>query len=216
MTNERRSLNHQEEVRRKLFRDGWDDARIRDGWTQKKLGKLIGKSQSAITAWLMGTRPLGEQQFNEIMGHIKPRQAPRGVAAAAATGVPVLDISLVKPFLEDPTRLPAERLAVWHRTGASLSHRAFAVVVQGSALANSDHPLCALDGDIVVFDNLVQPEHGHLVCVQDRNETVIRQLLIEGSRSYASPLSSRFSVTELSDQATVLGVARRIERDLTT
>ena len=201
----RRELTKQEAIRRQMLLDAWDDARIKGNWTQQKLADAMGKSQSAVQAWLLGVRPLPVERYEQIMQVLQPTKKHN-----QTRGVPLLALSQVQAYLGQGLA----RIERWWTTGAATSDSTFAVRMEGTAMTNSEHKLCVLDQDVVIIQADRQPEPRQLVLVQAGGETLIREYLREGGIEYAAPVSPRFQITELKTDDRILGVGSRIEREI--
>ena len=63
-----------------------------------------------------------------------------------------------------------------------------------------------LDGNVIVVDPALPPEHGTYVVIDYRGETTFRQFAIEGERKFLKALNDAYPPVELVEKYSVRGV----------
>jgi SOS-response transcriptional repressor LexA len=190
--------------------------------------KKLGKSQSQISH-LIGKKPIKnigdklasqiEITFNKMHGWLD-KDHDDTTASSVNPGFPSRDSNqcYYAPLLswEQVCTWPAEREFLLGTTPlipsqTPLGRHAFAIKMQGDCM-ESPYGIGFPEGCTILIDPELEPTHESYVLAKlpMHNELMFNQLLIDGERRYLKALNPRYPTTELTQQATICGVARQM------
>lgn len=206
-------------------------ARKHAGLTQKELADRVGISQTAIhklecgrsrssrrtvpIALACGVDPVwletgrGEMVLSgvakvvamEAMESIAEGEEPyiSGGRNARAPLISWSDAGL--PPEASPFKAP--QVEAWVPVTRRVSRQVFALRVGGDSME-----IEFSEGDIIVVDPVVPPEHKRFVIARIAGDSVatFKQLIVDGGRKYLKPLNSRYPITELDNNSVICGV----------
>lgn len=91
---------------------------------------------------------------------------------------------------------------------AAVSESAFALKVRGDSMVGPSGGRSYPDGCIIVVDpgRTARPGDRIIVKLSNADEAVFKQLEFDGAKRYLKPLNPRYPITEMPDDATIIGV----------
>lgn len=170
--------------------------RILSGATRSPRGNSLSplaKYFSVSISQLIGDEPLPKDR---IPGTVNPH-------ARGWTSIPILNWEIATHWPRNKLDLKKQNWSDWTTTDHDVSPNAFALKIQGDAMAPRfpDHT-------ILIVEAQREPAHRDFVIVHGKNQTtpVFRQLIIEGQDKYLRPLNAEFKTLEMDKDHRILGV----------
>lgn len=155
-------------------------ARVKGGFTQDRLGELLGVTKANISAWENGRHdPSVEQmeKISELTG--EPLPFNRGNVSPAGIGsrqIPVLDRLQAGEWKSVRERGTDAEPSEFILTDLALGPDAFAMRIQGQSMLPAFE-----ENDIVVLDPAVAPRPGDFVCASNGSgEALFKKYRVRG------------------------------------
>jgi SOS-response transcriptional repressor LexA len=121
------------------------------------------------------------------------------------TKVPVISLMAAGQWNES-TQSPQS--SEWRITTANVSHRAFAVKVEGDSMTNPYGTPSIPHGSIVIIDPDREAINGKIVVAKlpDSDEAVLKKLVVDGPNQYLKPLNPNYEMIKINDTCRIIGV----------
>lgn len=192
----------------------------RFGGVQSKFGLAIGRQADYVSRLLSGRKALGERLAREIEGililpagsldqePVSPDRVEVAIGSLGAGRVPIIPWGPVV-HLDHGRNPPSTNTAVntaidYAPLPPEVSPAAHARIVRGPAMEPE-----FVDGAIVYIDPAAAVEHGDFVVARPEGHAtpMLRQLVIDGDRSWLRALNSAFPdpIIELTARGEILG-----------
>ncbi|GGZ83051.1 Cro/Cl family transcriptional regulator [Ignatzschineria indica] len=212
------------------LKDRLKQARNAKGYSQAKLGELVGVTQTAIQ-YIENGRNQGSTKIFEIARALDVSAewllyGKEGVVITTAevfpssntipisepdgnVFVPVISWVAAGSFNNVET-VPVDELIKWVPCPVPHSKNTFALKVVGSSMENPNGKPSFEDGDIIYVDPEKEPENKSLVIVtlDGSSQATFKQLIIELDGKYIQPLNPNWheKVIKINGNATINGV----------
>lgn len=212
------------------LKDRLKQARNAKGYSQARLGELVGVTQTAIQ-YIENGRNQGSTKIFEIARALDVSAewllyGKEGVVITTAevfpspntipisepdrnVFVPVISWVAAGSFNNVET-VPVDELIKWVPCPVPHSKNTFALKVVGSSMENSNGKPSFEDGDIIYVDPEKEPENKSLVIVtlDGSSQATFKQLIIELDGKYIQPLNPNWheKVIKINGNATINGV----------
>lgn len=212
------------------LKDRLREARTKKGYSQAKLGELVGVSQTAIQYIENGRNQSSTKIFDIARalgvtsewllygdGGAIPTTAeiiplPNTVALGRADEnvfVPVISWVAAGSFSNVET-VPVDELIKWVPCPVPHGKNTFALKVVGASMENPNGKPSFEDGDIIYVDPEREPENKSLVVVtlEGSSSATFKQLIIELDGKYIQPLNPNWheKIIKINGNATINGV----------
>ncbi len=133
-----------------------------------------------------------------------------------ATKIPVISFVQAGQWVgaEDPF-LPGDA-DEWREITSKVSKSSFALRVKGDSMHNPTGTPSIPEGSIVIVDPEIQAENGNIVIakLEDTQEVTIKKLIMDGPHTYLKPLNPTYSMFQIDDNCSIVGVVKKVEFDL--
>jgi SOS-response transcriptional repressor LexA len=130
--------------------------------------------------------------------------------------VPLLSSIQAGPWSETAEELEAEAATDWYNITSKVSHRSFALRVEGDSMNNPQGWPSIPEGSIVVIDPEVEPRNGNIVVAKliDSHRMTLKKLVMDVPFTYLKPLNPSYPIIEFKDNWTIVGVVKQVIQDL--
>ena len=104
----------------------------------------------------------------------------------------------------------------WQPTTAKVSHKAFALKVEGKSMQNPNGHPTVPQGSIVIVDPEIEASNGKIVVAKlpNTNEATIKKLVIDGPLLYLEPLNPEFKMIQIDNECVIVGVVKQVILDI--
>ena len=113
---------------------------------------------------------------------------------------------------------PAMNCDEWMETSSGVSEHAFALIVRGDSMTNSNNPRSIQDGSKVVVDPVFDPEQLNrkivVAMLDGSNEATIKEYVVDGPYKLLRPFNTAYPTMQIDGNCRIVGVARQIVTDL--
>jgi phage repressor protein C with HTH and peptisase S24 domain len=188
-------------------------ARLERGITQTELAECVGVSQAAIAGLELreSTKSGYTSQIAECL-KVNVQWLATGIGEmnlpepTLVIEIPLVAWSDIHRWQEaDPIKwIP------WHTGEDENVSQTFALKISGVSMEPEFH-----DGDNIVIDPNATAAHNDFVIVGTATEPMLRQLVVEGGRSFARALNPAWTpqLEQIEADANIIGVVRQKSRD---
>lgn len=212
------------------LKDRLRQARNAKGYSQAKLGELVGVTQTAIQ-YIENGRNQGSTKIFEIARALDVSAewllyGKEGVVitttevfpAPNTTPIPEPDRNVFVPVISwvaagsfnNVETVPVDELIKWVPCPVPHSKNTFALKVVGSSMENPNGKPSFEDGDVIYVDPEKEPENKSLVIVtlDGSSSATFKQLIIELDGKYIQPLNPNWheKIIKINGNATINGV----------
>ena len=113
---------------------------------------------------------------------------------------------------------PAMTCTEWMETSAGVSEHAFALIVRGDSMTNSNNPRSIQDGAKVVVEPIFDPEQLNrkivVAMLEGSSEATIKEFIQDGPVKFLKPLNPAYPSMQINGNCRVVGVVKQIVVDL--
>ncbi len=222
------SIGNRLRARRKMF-----------GYTLKVIAEHVGVKQPTVSQWeadLMVPRGESLKKLEEILktnsdwilhgkGNpdaryvlVQPDSQEFKAISLSTKRIPV--ISWVQAGVWNDTGCddPAMTCTEWMETSAGVSEHAFALIVRGDSMTNSNNPRSIQDGAKVVVEPIFDPEQLNrkivVAMLEGSSEATIKEFIQDGPVKFLKPLNPAYPSMQINGNCRVVGVVKQIVVDL--
>ena len=113
---------------------------------------------------------------------------------------------------------PAMTCTEWMETSSGVSEHAFALIVRGDSMTNSNNPRSIQDGAKVVVEPIFDPEQLNrkivVAMLEGSSEATIKEFIQDGPVKFLKPLNPAYPSMQINGNCRVVGVVKQIVVDL--
>ncbi len=113
---------------------------------------------------------------------------------------------------------PAMTCTEWMETSAGVSEHAFALIVRGDSMTNSNNPRSIQDGAKVVVEPIFDPEQLNrkivVAMLEGSSEATIKEFIQDGPVKFLKPLNPAYPSMQVNGNCRIVGVVKQIVVDL--
>ena len=113
---------------------------------------------------------------------------------------------------------PAMTCTEWMETSAGVSEHAFALIVRGDSMTNSNNPRSIQDGAKVVVEPIFDPEQLNrkivVAMLEGSSEATIKEFIQDGPVKFLKPLNPTYPSMQVNVNCRIVGVVKQIVIDL--
>lgn len=201
---------------------------VKEYGTQKALAEVLNKAYAQINQWMNRStnsktgkprsissrmcreieekleKPMGWMDIDHGLGNVTE------IKQADFNRVPLISWSLSKNWRDMLETFKAEEALDWPPCPVPHSRATFALRIQGTSMHNPAGRPDFSEGDIIFIDPEVPPQHRRFVLVNivGEKESVFRQLIVEGGKSYLFALNPIWPerMVPVDETMTIIGV----------
>ena len=113
---------------------------------------------------------------------------------------------------------PAMTCTEWMETSSGVSEHAFALIVRGDSMTNSNNPRSIQDGAKVVVEPIFDPEQLNrkivVAMLEGSSEATIKEFIQDGPVKFLKPLNPAYPSMQVNGDCRIVGVVKQIVVDL--
>lgn len=195
---------------------------------QIDVARITGASKGLVSKWFSGEKKPGSTYLVRLSeasgksvswwitgneGKIWPEIS--GAVSFAPRKVPVISVSDADRWINGNAE---DVKIIGHKeTSAMVSHRGFAIVMDGDSMTSQADRRSIADGATVVVDPEFDKDSINrkiVVAVMGSVDTAIKELVRDGGNTYLFSLNHRYHPIDANENCKIIGVAKQIITDL--
>lgn len=209
------------------------------GHTLKVIAEHVGVKQPTVSQWeadLMVPRGESLKKLEEILktnsdwilhgkGNpdaryvlVQPDSQEFKAISLNTKRIPVLSWVQAGAWSDTGCDDPAMNCDEWMETSSGVSEHAFALVVRGDSMTNSNNPRSIQDGAKVVVEPIFDPEQLNrkivVAMLEGSSEATIKEFIQDGPVKFLKPLNPAYPSMQINGNCRVVGVVKQIVVDL--
>ena len=188
--------------------------KIEDGRTLKPRNILqLASALKCSALWLQGLEP----QDDNLAVCNKDHTSPSNTAMVMTSGIRSLPI-LSQAQAGDWAKVIRDKDQDFDQqiTSVKVSEKAFAMRVTGNSMTNPFGYPSIPAGSVIVVEPCSSPDNGKIVVVrlEGTTEATLKKLVIDGPHKFLKPLNPDYKPIPITENCTVVGVAKQVVSDL--
>ena len=209
------------------------------GHTLKVIAEHVGVKQPTVSQWeadLMVPRGESLKKLEEILktnsdwilhgkGNpdaryvlVQPDSQEFKAISLSTKRIPVISWVQAGAWSDIGCDDPAMNCAEWMETSSGVSEHAFALIVRGDSMTNSNNPRSIQDGAKVVVEPIFDPEQLNrkivVAMLEGSSEATIKEFIQDGPVKFLKPLNPAYPSMQVNGNCRIVGVVKQIVIDL--
>ena len=209
------------------------------GHTLKVIAEHVGVKQPTVSQWeadLMVPRGESLKKLEEILktnsdwilhgkGNpdaryvlVQPDSQEFKAISLSTKRIPVISWVQAGAWSDIGCDDPAMTCTEWMETSSGVSEHAFALIVRGDSMTNSNNPRSIQDGAKVVVEPIFDPEQLNrkivVAMLEGSSEATIKEFIQDGPVKFLKPLNPAYPSMQINGNCRVVGVVKQIVVDL--
>ncbi len=222
------SIGNRLRSRRKMF-----------GYTLKVIAERVGVKQPTVSQWeadLMVPRGESLKKLEDILktnsdwilhgkGNpearyvlVQPDSQEFKAISLSTKRIPVISWVQAGAWNDIGCDDPAMTCTEWMETSSGVSEHAFALIVRGDSMTNSNNPRSIQDGAKVVVEPIFDPEQLNrkivVAMLEGSSEATIKEFIQDGPVKFLKPLNPAYPSMQINGNCRIVGVVKQIVVDL--
>lgn len=209
------------------------------GYTLKVIAEHVGVKQPTVSQWeadLMVPRGESLKKLEEILktnsdwilhgkGNpearyvlVQPDSQEFKAISLSTKRIPVISWVQAGVWSDTGCDDPAITCTEWMETSSGVSEHAFALIVRGDSMTNSNNPRSIQDGSKVVVEPIFDPEQLNrkivVAMLEGSSEATIKEFIQDGPVKFLKPLNPAYPSMQVNGNCRIVGVVKQIVVDL--
>lgn len=213
--------------------------RIKSGLTVKAVAEYVGVKPPTVSQWesdLMLPKGESMKRLEEILktnsdwilygkGNpdaryvlVQPDSQEFKAISLSTKRIPVISWVQAGAWSDTGCDDPAMTCTEWMETSSGVSEHAFALIVRGDSMTNSNNPRSIQDGAKVVVEPIFDPEQLNrkivVAMLEGSSEATIKEFIQDGPVKFLKPLNPAYPSMQVNGDCRIVGVVKQIVVDL--